>query len=68
MRTVSIGFPSLVPKLTMWEGTDDEEKFTIKGLNRKPYIKAYGVRYELTSQEAKTAQEMVKTLREWGHL
>lgn len=62
MRTISVGFPSMTPKLTMWEGTDDEEKFTIKGLSTKPYIKAYGVRYELTSQEARTAQEMVKAL------
>lgn len=63
MRTISIGFPSMTPKLTMWEGTEDEEQFVIKGLKTKPYIKAYGIRYDLTAQEVKTMKHMLQAMQ-----
>ena len=52
MRTIRISVPSGKVKMVMWEGTEDEEEFEIKSLKRgTPYIKAYGVKYELTKEE-----------------
>lgn len=62
MRTISIGFPSMKPKLTLWGGTGDEEKFVIRGITKKPYVWAYGVKYPLTSQEIRVMHQMMDTL------
>ena len=52
MRPISIGFPSGKIKMTLWEGTEDEESFPVKGVKRgKPYVQAYGIKYELTEEE-----------------
>lgn len=58
MRSISIGVPSGKPKMWLWEGTEDAEKFEIKGINRKPYVKAYGVRYDLTDKEIEVLHKM----------
>lgn len=57
MRSVSIR--NGVARLWLWEGTEDEESFPIKSLKRgTPYVKAYGVKYELTAKEAQVARQM----------
>ena len=39
MRSISIGIPSGKAKMTLWEGTEDEEKFDIKFPRRGiPYV------------------------------
>ena len=54
MRPISIGFPSSKVKMILWEGTDDEESFPVKSVRRgKPYVQAYGVKYELTEEETR---------------
>nr|DAQ31603.1 MAG TPA: hypothetical protein [Caudoviricetes sp.] len=53
MRTIKIGIPTETLKLVLWEGTEDEKAFKIRSLNNKPYVLAYGVRYNLTSEEIK---------------
>ena len=54
MRTIKISIPSGDAKMTLWEGTEDEESFAIKSLKRNiPYVIAYGVKYELTKEEIK---------------
>lgn len=53
MRTIKMSIPSRTLKLVLWEGTEDEESFKIKSLNNNPYVTAYGVRYNLTSEEIK---------------
>ena len=45
--------PSRILMMVLWEGTEDEEAFKIRGLNSNPYVTAYGVRYNLTSEEIK---------------
>lgn len=59
-RPISIGVPSGVVKLTLWSGTEDEESFAISFPKcGRPYVKAYGMKYELTEEEA----ELASTLR-----
>ena len=53
MRSVRKRMPSGTLMLVLWEGTEDEEAFKIRGLNSNPYVIAYGVRYNLTSEEIK---------------
>lgn len=53
MRTIKIGIPTETLKLVLWEGTEDEKAFKIRSINNKPYVLAYGVRYNLTSEEIK---------------
>lgn len=63
MRSIRIGVPSGKAKMALWEGTEDEEWFEIKLLkNGTPYVKAYGVRYELTEEERNNLQSMKKVL------
>lgn len=58
MRTISIGFPSGKVKMTLWEGTEDEESFPVKSLKRgTPYVMAYGIKYELTEKETRIARQ-----------
>lgn len=52
MRPISIGFPSGKVKMTLWEGTEDEESFPVKGVKQgNPYVQAYGIKHELTEEE-----------------
>ena len=53
MRTIKMSMPSGTLKLVLWEGTEDENAYKIRSLNNKPYVLAYGVRYNLTSEEIK---------------
>lgn len=54
MRKISISFPNLKAKMTLWENTEDEESFEIKSAKRGlPYVMAYGKKYELTQDEIK---------------
>ena len=63
MRSIRVGFPSGILKMVLWEGTEDEKAFPIKSLKRgTPYVMAYGIKYELTEDEAKMAKSMLKTL------
>lgn len=64
MRDISVGFPSLKVKMTLWKYTEDEEQFEVKSLNRgRPYVQAYGVKYYLTEQETQVARQMVATMQ-----
>ena len=64
MRTIRISVPSGKVKMVMWEGTEDEEEFEIKSLKRgTPYIKAYGVKYELTKEEINYIKSMLSIMR-----
>lgn len=61
MRSISMSMPSRVFKMTLWGGTEDEEKFIIHSLKRgTPYVKAYGVRYDLTAEETQYVKNMIK--------
>lgn len=47
MRSIRISIPSWKVKLAMWESTEDEAAFPIRAIgSRKPYITAYGIRYD----------------------
>ena len=63
MISISIGFPSGTAKLTLWGGTEDEEQFKIKGLNKKPYVMAHGIKYPLTSQETELLHDMMDSFK-----
>lgn len=59
MRSISIGVPSGKAKMTLWEGTEDEEKFDIKFPRRGiPYVFAYGVKYPLTREEIQELKKL----------
>lgn len=61
MRPVAIGFPSGRLKMTLWAGTEDEQSFQIFGMKTgKPFVKAYGIKYELTEEEKQMAEKMQK--------
>lgn len=61
MRSIRIGVPSGKAKMTLWEGTEEEESFEIKSLKRgTPYVVAYGVKYELTEEEINHLRYMLK--------
>ncbi len=61
MRTISISVPSMKVKITLWEGTEDEESFEVKCLKRgKPYALAYGVKYYLTTEEINYIKQLIK--------
>ena len=53
MRSIRMRMPSRTLMMVLWEGTEDEEAFKIRGLNSNPYVTSYGVRYNLTSEEIK---------------
>ncbi len=64
MRPVAIGFPSGRLKMTLWAGTEDEQSFQIFGMKTgKPYVKAYGIKYELTEEEKQMAEKMQEAFR-----
>lgn len=49
--------------MVLWEGTEDEKAFPIKSLKRgTPYVMAYGIKYELTEDEAKMAKTLLEAL------
>ena len=58
-RPISIGVPSGKLMMLMWEGTEDQESFPIKGIKTKPYVTAYGVKYYLTDAEVKTMNQLM---------
>ena len=61
MRSIKVGVPSGNAKMVLWEGTEDENSFEIKSLQRgTPYVIAYGVKYELTDEEIKHLRMMLK--------
>lgn len=65
MRSIRIGVPSGKAKLVLWENTEDEESFEIKSLKRgKPYVIAYGKKYELTDEEIECLEKMLEVLKE----
>ena len=63
MRSIKIGMPTGKAKMTLWEGTEDEESFEIKSLKRgTPYVVAYGIKYELTKEEVKYLKNIQKII------
>ena len=64
MRTIRISVPSGKVKMVMWEETEDEEEFEIKSLKRgTPYVKAYGIKYELTKEEINYIKSILSIMR-----
>lgn len=58
-RPISVGVPSGTLKMTLWAGTEDEETFPIRSAKRgTPYVKAYGVKYELTPEEIRLMRQL----------
>ena len=63
MRSIKTSIPSGKVKMALWENTEDEEWFDVKSLKRgKPYIVAYGIKYELTEDEIKHLKYMLKVI------
>lgn len=61
MRDIIIRVPSGKARMILWQGTEDEESFEIKSLKRgKPYVMAYGIKYELTEEEINHLRFMQK--------
>ncbi len=66
MRTITMSVPSMTIRMTLWEGTEDEEQFVVRGLKSEaPYVKAYGIRYPLNRDERKHARELMKVFSDW---
>ena len=62
MRKITVGVPSGKAKMTLWEGTEDQEVFEIKSAKQgTPYVMAYGVKYELTEEEIENLRLLQKT-------
>ena len=61
MRSIRMGFPSGKVKMVMFEGTEDEEAFEVKSLQRgTPYILAYGTKYYLSNEEIQMAKKLLQ--------
>lgn len=64
MRSVAIGVPSGTVKLTLWEGTEDERSFPVRSpKDGRPFVKAFGTKYELTDREAEIAAQLKRLPR-----
>ena len=67
MRSIRIGIPSGKIKMVMFEGTEDEEAFEVKSLQRgTPYIVAYGVKYYLSKEEIQMAKKLLQLKLKWN--
>lgn len=54
-----MGYPSGKLKLALWQDTDYEEIFDIHfPKNKTPYVKAYGIKYELTQEEIEMCKKL----------
>ncbi len=63
IRQISLILPKGILAMTMWAGTEDEERFAIKGLSRgTPHVIAYGVKYYLTNEEIRIAKQLLESL------
>ena len=63
MRSIRMGVPSGKLKMTLFEGTEDEETFEIKSLKRGvPYVTAYGTKYYLTNEEIQVAKKLLQLI------
>ena len=61
MRSIRMGFPSGKVKMVMFEGTEDEEAFEVKSLQRgTPYIVAYGIKYYLSKEEIQMVKKLLQ--------
>lgn len=59
MRPISVGFPSGRVKLTLWAGSEDEQDFPVRFPKQgKPFVKAFGIKYELTEEETQYINAM----------
>ena len=67
MRSIRIGIPSSKVKMVMFEGTEDEEAFEVKSLQRgTPYIVAYGTKYYLSNEEIQMAKKLLQLKLKWN--
>ena len=63
MRSIRMGVPSGKLKMTLFEGTEDEETFEIKSLRRGvPYVTDYGTKYYLTNEEIQAAKKLLQLI------
>lgn len=59
-RYVTVSLTTGKAYLRMWVGTEDEMQFLIKAPKTKPYVMAYGVRYDLTRKEIESLKHQMK--------
>lgn len=59
-RYVTVNVFTGRPYLMLWANTEDQEEFPIKAIKTNPYVKAYGVRYDLTQKEIEQMHRMIK--------
>lgn len=59
-RYVTVSLTTGKAYLRMWVGTVDEKQFVIKAPKTKPYVMAYGVRYDLTEEEIESLKHQMK--------
>lgn len=58
-RPISIEFPSGKLRLCLWEHTEDEVRLVIQfPQGKRPYVKAFNVKYELTDEEIKRCEQI----------
>lgn len=63
MRSIRMGVPSGKLKMTLFEGTEDEETFEIKSLKRGvPYVTAYGTKYYLSNEEIQVVKKLLQLI------
>lgn len=48
--------------MILWADTEDEKAFPVRCAKRgKPYVKAYGIKYELTEEETQFIRAVLAT-------
>lgn len=63
MRPIGVGVPSGKVKMTLWEGTEDEQSFEVKRVkSEKPYVLAYGTKHYLTGEEKSMAKSLTRAI------
>lgn len=59
-RRLSVNLEDGSFTLYLWCGTEDEEGFKVRATKTKPYVMAYGVRYDLTKKEQQDMKSLTK--------
>lgn len=65
-RYVTVSVFTGRPYLMLWANTEDQEEFPIKAIKTNPYVKAYGVRYDLTKKEIEQMNKMISDSQRIG--
>lgn len=65
-RYVTVNLLTGKPYLMLWANTEYQEEFPIKAIKTKPYVMAYGVRYDLTNKEIGQMNKMISDSQRLG--